>query len=212
MLELFLKAIDRLIDLLKIRDKRFKFRYDEIYKPTFTELEAIHTDYFAMFSEVSAILQTAVRNAAADDVPSAVAAWTSAITLVRERRIPLAPVRAKLKEFRSVLRTADSESLLSAEREFLRSLDDYFGAAALLRVRGRTAGTDLLLQLESYYSGVVQQFAASNNPSLRMYILKDPLATLLDRCTDIVAALDESWADSARSFNRLRFELARHTA
>ena len=90
MLELFLKAIDRLIDLIRIGEKRVTWRYDEIYKPSFSDLESVHRDYLAILSEFRVKLDKIPEGATKDNESA-----TDALAFLQQRRLSLLPVRDK---------------------------------------------------------------------------------------------------------------------
>jgi hypothetical protein len=115
-----INAIDRLISLFKIREKRFRFRFGDIYKPSFTDAEKVHGDYLEMFAAVAKTLDTDKRGDAIK----------KASELLAQRRLKLRAVRTKLAHFVEVLRE-DSQtyrSLRDSEKKFLRALVAYLTA------------------------------------------------------------------------------------
>lgn len=57
MLDLFLKLIEKLIDLVKQRQQLNRATFDELASPAMASMEAVHDDYVKTFSEYRAILK-----------------------------------------------------------------------------------------------------------------------------------------------------------
>ncbi len=65
MLDALVKIIDRLIELAKYREERFRRIFDKLIEPTYEDLTIIHSDYLEMFQTVYDLLPTEKANSAA---------------------------------------------------------------------------------------------------------------------------------------------------
>src|SRR5690349_9061206 len=59
LLDLFLKLVDKLIDLVKFRTIRKQERFKEIAAPLFDSLEPVFADYLALFRSAQRLLESA---------------------------------------------------------------------------------------------------------------------------------------------------------
>jgi hypothetical protein len=117
MIDLLLKALDRLVELARGRVKRTRFRYEEIYKPAFAELQAVHTDYMLMFHDFAVALGAIPDGATRTDMHA-----QAALNLLRERRIAFSAVRQKLKTFRSIVGGCHTCKYPDFDKDFHSSL------------------------------------------------------------------------------------------
>jgi hypothetical protein len=204
MIELLLKAIDRLIDLVRVREKRTRFRYDEIYKPAFAELQSVHTDYISMFHGFAAALKAIPDGATASDKHA-----QAALDFLRERRIALSPVRQKLMTFRSLVDGDDAVDLPKVEKDFLWSLVVYFQSTVAEEEVPSTLATDLLDKLEIALTPPRLLAAPSGPPKeYREFSLSE----VRDSCDGVIRRLERSWSKATTDFNKLRFEVTRQTS
>jgi hypothetical protein len=65
-LDALVKIIDRLIELAKYREERFRRIFDKLIEPTYEDLKIIHSDYLEMFQTVYDLLPTEEANSAAE--------------------------------------------------------------------------------------------------------------------------------------------------
>jgi hypothetical protein len=197
MIELLLKAIDRLIDLVRVREKRTRFRYDEIYKPAFAELQSVHTDYISMFHGFAVALKAIPDGATASDKHA-----QAALDFLRERRIALSPVRQKLMTFHSLVDGDDALDLPKVEKDFLWSLVVYFESTVAEEEKPSTAATDLLDKLE----------IALTPPRTPEEDGEFSLSEVRDSCDGVIRELERSWSKATTDFNKLRFEVTQQTS
>jgi hypothetical protein len=66
MFDALVKIIDRLIELAKYREERFRRIFDKLIEPTYEDLKIIHSDYLEMFQTVYDLLPTEEENSAAE--------------------------------------------------------------------------------------------------------------------------------------------------
>ena len=209
MIELFLKAVDRLMNLIRIGEKRAKARYDEIYKPTFAELQTVHSDYLAFLSEFRVRVEKIPNGATHGDSAAA-----DALTFLTERRLTLDPVRVKLWAFRDMLEDNAASGLPQIEKDFLRSLVRYFEATEIIQNENTTYATDLLDKLKSALTPTLPNlkeneveggFGDDDYPTYS-------LSKVRTECDITLKWLDESWGEAVVNFNKLRLDVAHHAS
>jgi hypothetical protein len=66
MIDLFLKLIDRIIDLLKTKQKNKEVLFREIAEPLFLELQPVIEKYFLIFKDIKAMMVARSRKGAAE--------------------------------------------------------------------------------------------------------------------------------------------------
>lgn len=143
MIELILKLIDRIIDLKKYRDERFRKTFDDILDPLFKDLEAVHGNYIRMFEGVDAQL------AAIPDLesrPGRIRLREIAESL-RQQRLEFEPVRVKLAamnhELGQLIYGTDPKLDNPSVKEFVASVLRYLPRG---NVSGRTTRASALVR------------------------------------------------------------------
>jgi hypothetical protein len=116
MLELFLKLVDRIIDLVNATHLRLRAQFSEVAQPLFTSLEPIANNYFALFNRALSALEGGefgVEN----------------LRELRGARAELEPARIKVRAMATAIRNQPS---LASLHEFADSVQEffYFGEAA----------------------------------------------------------------------------------
>jgi hypothetical protein len=199
MIELFLKAIDRLIELVRIGEKRSKVRYEEIYKPSFADLQSVHADYLAMLHEFSEMLKQIPDGATKADNQA-----KAALDFLRVRRLTLSPVREKLWAFRSLVEKDPPDKLPQVERAFLWALVLYFESTEIIQSEHRTFASGLLDKLES----ALEPRAIADDRDEPHYSLPE----VRRQCDYILDHINNRWRRAVEVFNRLRLDLASETS
>jgi hypothetical protein len=202
MIDLFLKVIDRLIQLAKLQEKRLGVRFSQIYTSTFSELEEVHRDYLLMFDDLQALLRDIPENAKPGNKKA-----EAALKWFEKRRRELAPVRQKLLDFERVVRphvqSPHTSSLRAEECEFLKSVYLYFhhtGDVFTEGARGSgTASASLLKDLKE---------ALSASPGGHPITLKQVRA----QCERVIADHENRWRKAVATYNDLRFSVAQHSS
>lgn len=207
MIELFLKAIDRLIDLIRISEKRGKARYDEIYKPSFSELQSVHTDYLAVISEFATKLNKIPEGATKDTEAAA-----DALAFLRQRRLALAPVREKLWAFRALQDEGYASEMPEVETDFLWSLVRYFEATEIIQNEHTTYATDLIDKLENALSPTFPELEGDEAEEFFDTAGRYTLSEVRLKCENVLSCLGTSWQDACEKYNKLRLNLTRHTS
>lgn len=205
MIELFLKAIDRLIDLVRIGEKRAKARYDEIYKPSFIELQSVHGDYLSIISQFT-IKVKAIPDGATNSNKVA----REAFNFLAERRLSLVPVREKLLAFRSLVEDEAASKLPQLEKDFLWSLVLYFQNTEIIQNEDTTFTTDLLYKLASALEPISAK--AEDEEDFDEDLPKFTLSRVRNECDHTIDCLERSWNESVVIFNKLRLEITRKTS
>jgi len=141
MLDSLLKALDKLIELARIKQKREKARLDEFFTPAFNEVQAVHADYLAMFTDL-AIRIDKIPDGADHEHPVA----QETLEFLTQRRIVQRPVREKLRALSSI---GFADHYSDHERFFLAALDSYLRQTTLTGNEMASVSTDILNQLKT---------------------------------------------------------------
>jgi hypothetical protein len=185
MVDMLLKALDRIIDLLRIREKRMQKRFDQIWKPTYNDLLLVHADYYSMFQTVYSLIAQG-----SNEEKEGGSSWRwEAIQYIKKKRVEFAPIRQKLTalEFKKDERLV--ELWTEEERHFLAQVTHYIRIKSLQDDEfHKTRSADLLVDLEQRLDGAVGKIV---------------LEVLEERIT----RLGEDWIDVSRSFNALQVAL-----
>ena len=192
MIDLFLKALDRLIDLLRISEHRRRARFQEIHQPTYEDLRQVHTDYMLMFHNLRVTLQQGI-----DDPARAQEVMLGASSFLAERRVPFEPVRDRLVVLLDLLDDTDWQSKFSApEQQFIQSAANYSRAnqRALWRRQfgPHSAASDLLMAIDRAIAG--------HNPHF-------DIETVCSATAEIISDLRLNWKLANISFNKLKLEV-----
>jgi hypothetical protein len=159
----------------------------EIYSPAFDELETLHVDHLDLFLQFKTRLADA-------SVSRNFGAAANTFTDLKSRRSKLLPSRIKLLAFNSIAYGPTAQQINSAERYFLISLIDYYGAD---RSANRHAGDqiELLETLEKQ----LPQYQSGNHIAL---------AQADETCSEIISSIQQSLAVCDRLFNKLHITVA----
>lgn len=140
MLDSMLKIIDKLIELARIGKKREKARLDEVFTPAFNEMQAVHADYLAMFTELAIRIGKIPHGAGyADPVAR------ETVDFLAQRRLLQRPVREKLRVLQDL---AFGDGFTEHEKAFLEVMDRYFFYASVTSSRGTSLSMEILNQLK----------------------------------------------------------------
>jgi hypothetical protein len=203
MIDLLLKAVDRIIDLAKIEDKRIKARYEEIYEPSFEELRSIHADYLSMFTELGWKLRKIDPSLPGND-PLGTGSPIEALEFLSTRRIMLLPIREKLSVIGTLLQGKGRNRFPEVERRFIQSLADYFVVGGLSTdYTYRSQSSILLDRLESIISRQVdtaESITQEGNLESKLSTLSD----IREECQAAMKKLDTAWYEIVNRFNELR--------
>ena len=188
MVEMLLKALDRIIDLLRIREKRMQKRFDQIWKPTYNDLQLVHADYYSMFQTVYSLMAQGFKE---EKEGGSSWRWDKPIQYIKQKRVEFAPIRQKLTaldQFENDERLL--EPLTEEERHFLSQVTRYIRIKSLPDVVG-TRSADLQVELE------------------RMARMDETVGEkiVLEELEERIKRLGEDWIDVSRSFNALQVAL-----
>jgi hypothetical protein len=114
-LDLFLKAIDRFIQLASVRAESRRRLFKELVEPLFHELESVVDDYYAFFSKSLVLLQGADRES-----------MTAVVAQVREMREQQMLTRVKLRQLAASLQEHSKDDMVV---QFCRAVCGMFEAA-----------------------------------------------------------------------------------
>ena len=214
MFELFIKVIDRFIDLLREREKHLGQRFEKIIQPAFSDLQKVHCDYLAMFLKTKQILECGEPN---DEAKTHSAAREACQYLI-DNRISLRAVRQKLSALEDLLVDRSvSKYLTSEERRLLKAIvsytkvEEWFGLDATC-----TAGEGLigLLNRSTGYDSDL-----SGRKLTRMKITKaevnggqmssPQIATYID---ELINGLETKWVMASKAYNALSIVVASGTS
>jgi hypothetical protein len=193
-IEALLKAMDRVIELSRIREKRFKTRFEEIHKPTFEDLKSVHSDYLLMFTELDQLLRAGRRQPMI--VPDVL---NSGIEILSNKRVVFEPVREKLLAFMDTFDDPQWQKPLSeTEMLFIDSVREYM-LANQQPFWGECYGP------MSASTSLLQGLQRAKNGRLGFGIW--PVCDILD---GICERLRLQWRDVSICFLKLKLELANH--
>jgi hypothetical protein len=185
MIDLLLKAIDRVIDLAKIKEKRIKARYEEIYKPSFAELQSVHSDYLSMFTELDSRLQKI-----GPELPKDNSVAIETLLFLKARRNVLLPVRSKFWALQAIFEGEEWQRFSAEERAFLLSIVNYFYLGGLMSPSPHaycSRSTSILDKLEK---------------TIKYQCIS--IEDIRRECRESCANLQISWTVSVERFNELR--------
>jgi translation elongation factor EF-G len=191
-IDILLKALDRMIELLRIQEKRMQRRFEQIWKPTYSDLQAVHADYYWMFQKVYFMLDQGAREETDDGESDQ---WQKAIQFVKEQRVGFAPIRQKLVALVELQKDKKLlDGLSEEERHFLSQVTMYIRIKSLPDIAG-TRSADLQVELE--------RMAGMDQTVAERLVLTD----LEHR----IEHLGEDWIEVSKSFNNLQLALIRHS-
>jgi hypothetical protein len=111
MVELFLKLIDRLIDLLERQKKSKRAIFTDHIEPLFTDLAQIHSDYLTSLNEIAELINDPARSGLAIRFE------------VAKRQRAFAPLRAKVAALSKAISAADFDKPI---KDFADEVCNYF--------------------------------------------------------------------------------------
>jgi hypothetical protein len=182
MLTALLAIIDRLIELVKVRQTQRSNFFQKIVEPSFMDLLMVHQDYVSMFTEVRDLL--ASQGEAEEDIQVA-----KALQILQKRRITLEAVRVKLGALEQATET-ERDQMDKDTYAFLHALADYLFIGANSDERWApkrtTAATDLISVLQ-----------------------REGPAQARERCTEILSSLRQRWSLLCETYAHLKIVVAR---
>ena len=185
MIQLLEKVLDRLIELLKIAERRREKRFQELWEPTYNDLEVVHGDYLAMVREVASLLTP---GGSGEQTPDH--SLDAALAYVKERRVKLAPVRGKIGALRDLgTNNTITDDLMETEQAFLRAVTRYISASSLPG-KVTTPSAELMTQLE---------WEAQQNTNVPFDVVT--------RLSDFSDRLEQGWMRVSSTFMKLRLDL-----
>ncbi|UCH72125.1 MAG: hypothetical protein JSW62_00835 [Thermoplasmatales archaeon] len=208
--------IDRLIQLLLVRKARRKEVFDQCLKPLFMDLEKVHTDYLTSFGEALNLVQQ----------PDY---FDKIIDHICERRLPLLPIRQKLRGF---LEELDHEQLPREERDFYSAMSNYIGVQvpwysefsncglAMVMLEKKMA-CGVKLPIENYQDAYRYVNIELQEPSFESYavlrflktvddpIVRDVKSMVSSLITEQISRLNKRWHQVVQAYASLQFEVAK---
>jgi hypothetical protein len=197
MVELALSVIDRIIDLLRIREDRFDRRVRDIHKPILDDFRAVHTDYVSMFNHVVRILDGRADNKSnAPKLSSKI--WNpshnraaKAADYLRNRRESFQVIRQRL---RNVPNQVDLRQYTDQEKIFLSHVYSYFPSMNIMGlVNLEYPGGMPLSSPSSYMLGEFEFARLVANPNLSQ--LRSTILGILNDLTINAQNVERAYAD-----------------
>lgn len=130
MLDLLLKVLDKVKELLELRDKRQEKVFEKLIEPVYNEMQLVHQDYVEMLHQLAGLLSTGTES---EDVA---AKCKKALEFLEPRSLKLEALRAKLRAHSSLV--FDDVKLQKDVSSFLEALIDYLDGGPLPKLT--TAG------------------------------------------------------------------------
>lgn len=130
MFDLFLKVIDRVLDVARRRETDRRRLFVEIVEPLFARLPAVVDDYFMLFRRA----EESIRAAPRPELPAAV-------DEIRRQRSALLHARRQVRQF------AEEAQLHLREKrvvEFARKVSEFFSSTEVDRPRTMSGGAELV--------------------------------------------------------------------
>jgi len=192
MLELFLKLIEQVTNLVKARQTQSDRVFDEFYRPIFENMISVHQNYIYGV----AILKEAIDHR--DDLKELK-------TIVEKLRAEYLPIRTHLFNTATVLRSDKNNSLTQSEKDFLHSVSLYLNSY----FDGRTPFTGMAAILDDLDSNLLtcgkdsdfylQIVSARYTVDTRQTIFREELKR-------IQTWLEHQFCEISMNYNQLRLE------
>lgn len=182
MLTALLAIVDRLIELVKVRQTQRSNFFQKIIEPSFTDLLMVHQDYVAMFTDVLDLLSS--QRQMEEDIQR-----EKALQMLKQRRITLEPLREKLRALELVTESERGQ-IDKNTYAFLHALADYLFIGVNSDERWvpkpTTIATDLISVLQ-----------------------REGSAQARERCSEILSSLRQRWSLFCEAYAGLRLAVAR---
>lgn len=218
MLDVLSKFVDRVIQLLSIREGRARLRFKLILAPAFADLEKVHSDYLATLVAVRGKLMGFDPNLIERDTLSQ--EWPelarrdlvlAAKKLVWERAASLQPTRRKLASLKSAFDRLKGQSH-SIEREFIEAVAHYFSLSNVVTLM--LTGEEGLIPHSSVYTDMIRDLNAIESELLRAWsnasFREDPIKRLLLTIDEALSLSDKYWVECVQAFQALQLHMISH--
>lgn len=184
MVDLFIRLVDKIIELARVRDQRSDRVFVEIVEPLFKDLPVVVQDYLVLFREA----EGALARSSADDASTA----TVVTELISRRREEALLLRRKVAEMAtSIRRSFDDADLI----EYARAIEGCFYSIDAIpdATRASTDATTLIGLLDLLKTAKLDK------------------VTLYDAIRRARHALEHSWTNVTQRYAvlRLRYALKR---
>jgi hypothetical protein len=182
MLTSLLAIIDRLIELVKVRQTQRSNFFQKIVEPSFADLLMVHQDYVSMFTEVLDMLSS--QSETEERVQR-----EKALQMLKHRRTTLEPLREKLRALERVTES-ERDQIDKDAYAFLHALADYLfigiNSDERWAPKPSTIATDLISVLQ-----------------------RESSARARERCSEILSSLRQRWSIFCEAYAGLRLAVAR---
>ncbi|HLK09679.1 MAG TPA: hypothetical protein VKV30_17135 [Candidatus Angelobacter sp.] len=182
MLTALLGIIDRLIELVKVRQTQRSNFFQKIVEPSFAELLMVHQDYISMFTEVLNMLSS--QSETEERVQR-----EKALQMLKQRRTTLEPLREKLRALERVTES-ERDQIDKDAYAFLHALADYLFIGVNSDERWTPKRTTIATDLIS----VLQRDGSTQGR---------------ERCAEILNSLRQRWSFLCEAYAALRVAVAR---
>jgi hypothetical protein len=179
MLELFLKLVEKVTDLLKERQKSRRAVMDDVIDPLFKEMPLVVQDYLSLFAKAEEHLR---RSSGPGD-----SQLHDVISDLKSRREKFLAIRIKLREMASLIQLEFSDERIVG---FAVSVEEFFFSLETLRSHRSTSDSAVIVELFEELNSSV------GSP-------QDIFAAIADARYSI----EHSWAEVTRAYARIRIDL-----
>lgn len=200
MINALLNILDRLIQLLTLRDRRGARLFTELWEPTFNELLQVHRDYIELFEE------TGLRLSELDDrmiinthIQDGSEELEFIIDMLRKRKREFEPVRRKLIALIETLDKVEFDELSAA---FVQALAWYF-PVGMPRSRS-TAASEMQTRMEALA-------AAINDQSVDKMLDQMTVRDMVNYVRQVINAHRTAWSRVCEAYAPLRLRYAQRT-
>lgn len=194
MIGTFLNLIDKVLQLLRLRDSRKDKRFNKIWQPVFEDLRKIHTDYLEILETCSNALNEIASSPEGEETRRQV---KDVISILRKARLKFEPVRRQLL---AIINETQKFGFDDTEEKYLSSLTHYFPSMSNRKLS--TAASETLTLLEA-----LNEVLTSNEYEPRF--VSDSIHNTNLEISGALAKMRRSWDKVCASYSVLQHENSR---
>jgi len=194
MIDTLLNLVDRVLQLLRLRESRKDRLFSKLWQPTFEELRNVHTDYLEILEACSNALEVIAVSPENWETQRQI---KDVINTLRKARLKYEPVRRQLL---AIINEAQKYGYDDIEEKYLSSLVNYFPSISNRRLS--TAAADSLTLLEA-----LSEVLTSNEYEVRFF--SDSVHNVSLEIKGALAKMRVSWDMVCNSYSALQHKYSR---